>query len=254
MRMSISISLSILLVIMPLKANAQEEPSAHLFLINGQILNGEIISISDRTVLFKTAQHRKSEFSKFPFEDIQKLVSHEGRIILTDGKFVLTYIENSSLISRANEAWTMITGDNKVQTGVIPVIVKTDSLIYYEGRTRRAMHLQQIREISVIRGASVGGSAAKGALIGALSGALSLGYLQYTLCGVVEEDCPEGAIMLVGLVGLIGGLVVGLTIGTIIGSFKGRDRIINLRNLTLPQKKEKLGAEFGFYQDWSPNQ
>ena len=252
MRMSISISLSILLVIMPLKANAQEEPSAHLFLINGQILNGEIISISDRTVLFKTAQHRKSEFSKFPFEDIQKLVSHEGRIILTDGNYQLSYLEENSLNSRANEAWTMITGVNKVQTGVIPVIVKTDSLIYYEGRTRRAMHLQQIREISVIRGASVGGSAAKGALIGALSGALSLGYLQYTLCGTAEEGiCPVGAITLVGL---IGGLVVGLTIGTIIGSFKGRDRIINLRNLTLPQKKEKLGEEFGFYQDWSPNQ
>lgn len=251
MRMSISISLSILLVIMPLKANAQEEPSAHLFLINGQILNGEIISISDRTVLFKTAQHRKSEFSKFPFEDIQKLVSHEGRIILTDGKFVLTYIENSPLISRANEAWTIFPINGTNQFGVIPVGVRADSLIYYEGRTRRAMHLQQIREISMIRGASVGGSAAKGALIGALSGAF-LGYKASAVCGTAEEGiCPVGAITLVGL---IGGLVVGLTIGTIIGSFKGRDRIINLRNLTLPQKKEKLGEEFGFYQDWSPNQ
>ncbi|MCH7818201.1 MAG: hypothetical protein IIB40_01455 [Candidatus Marinimicrobia bacterium] len=236
---------------MPLKANAQEEPSAHLFLINGQILNGEIISISDRTVLFKTAQHRKSEFSKIPFEDIQKLFSAKGQIILSDGKIVLTYIENSSLISRANEAWTIFPINGTNQFGVIPVVVKTDSLIYYEGRTRRAMHLQQIREISMIRGASVGGSAAKGALIGALSGALSLGYLADQECGDAEGICPVGAIMLVGL---IGGLVVGLTIGTIIGSSKARDRIINLRNLTLPQKKEKLGAEFGFYQDWSPNQ
>ena len=250
MRMSISISLSILLVIMPLKTNAQEEPSAHLFLINGQILNGEIISISDRTVLFKTAQHRKSEFSKFPFEDIQKLFSAKGQIILSDGKIVLTYIENSLLISRANEAWTIFPINGTNQFGVIPVGVRADSLIYYEGRTRRAMHLQQIREISVIRGASVGGSAAKGALIGALSGALSLGYLANQACGDAGF-CPVGVVMLVGL---IGGLVVGLTIGTIIGSFKGRDRIINLRNLTLPQKKEKLGAEFGFYQDWSPNQ
>ena len=113
------------------------------------------------------------------------------------------------------------------------------------------MHLQQIREVSMIRGASVGGSAAKGALIGALSGAF-LGYKATAVCGTAEEGiCPVGAITLVGL---IGGLVVGLTIGLIIGSSKGRDRIINLRNLTLPQKKEKLGAEFGFYQDWSPNQ
>ena len=239
------------MVIMPLKANAQEEPLAHLFLINGQILNGEIISISDRTVLFKTAQHRKGEFNKIPFEDIKKLFSAKGQIILSDGKIVLTYIENSSLISRANEAWTIFPINGTNQFGVIPVVVKTDSLIYYEGRTRRAMHLQQIREISMIRGASVGGSAAKGALIGALSGALSLGYLADQECGDAEGICPVGAIMLVGL---IGGLVVGLTIGTIIGSSKARDRIINLRNLTLPQKKEKLGAEFGFYQDWSPNQ
>ena len=251
MKMTVSISLSILLVIIPLQSNAQEEPSAHLFLINGQILNGEIISISDRTVLFKTAQHRKSEFSKFPFEDIQKLVSHEGRIILTDGKFVLTYIENSPLISRANEAWTIFPINGTNQFGVIPMVVKTDSLIYYEGRTRRAMHLQQIREVSMIRGASVGGSVAKGALIGALSGALSLGYLVGNECGDAEGICPVGLFMLLGL---IGGLVVGLTIGTIIGSSKARDRIINLRNLTLPQKKEKLGAEFGFYHDWSPNQ
>ena len=250
MKMTVSISLSILLVIIPLQSNAQMQTSARLFLTNGQILEGKIISLEDRIVSFKIAKNRQGKFNKIPFEDIQKLVSHEGRIILTDGKFVLTYIENSSLISRANEAWTMITGDNKVQTGVIPVIVKTDSLIYYEGRTRRAMHLQQIREISVIRGASVGGSAAKGALIGALSGALSLGYLANQACGDAGF-CPVGVVMLVGL---IGGLVVGLTIGTIIGSFKGRDRIINLRNLTLPQKKEKLGAEFGFYQDWSPNQ
>ena len=251
MKMTVSISLSILLVIIPLQSNAQMQTSARLFLTNGQILEGKIISLEDRIVSFKIAKNRQGKFNKIPFEQVLKLVSHEGRIILTDGKFVLTYIENSSLISRANEAWTMITGDNKVQTGVIPVIVKTDSLIYYEGRTRRAMHLQQIREISVIRGASVGGSAAKGALIGALSGALSLGYLADQECGDAEGICPVGAIMLVGL---IGGLVVGLTIGTIIGSSKARDRIINLRNLTLPQKKEKLGAEFGFYQDWSPNQ
>ena len=250
MKMTVSISLSILLVIIPLQSNAQMQTSARLFLTNGQILEGKIISLEDRIVSFKIAKNRQGKFNKIPFEQVLKLVSHEGRIILTDGKFVLTYIENSSLISRANEAWTMITGDNKVQTGVIPVIVKTDSLIYYEGRTRRAMHLQQIREISVIRGASVGGSAAKGALIGALSGALSLGYLADQECGDAEGICPVGAIMLVGL---IGGLVVGLTIGTIIGSSKARDRIINLRNLTLPQKKEKLGAEFGFYQDWSPN-
>ena len=250
MKMTVSISLSILLVIIPLQSNAQMQTSARLFLTNGQILEGKIISLEDRIVSFKIAKNRQGKFNKIPFEQVLKLVSHEGRIILTDGNYQLSYLEENSLNSRAGEEWTMITGDNKVQTGVIPVIVKTDSLIYYEGRTRRAMHLQQIREISVIRGASVGGSAAKGALIGALSGALSLGYLADQECGDAEGICPVGAIMLVGL---IGGLVVGLTIGTISGSSKG-DRIFNLRNLTLPQKKEKLGAEFGFYQDWSPNQ
>ena len=252
MRMSISISLSILLVIMPLKTNAQEEPSAHLFLINGQILNGEIISINDRTVLFKTAQHRKGEFNKIPFENIQKLFSAKGKIILSDGKIVMTYIENSSLISRANEAWTIFPINGTNQFGVIPVVVKTDSLIYYDwNRVRKAMNIEFIREVSMIKGVSVGGSVAKGALIGALGGAVSLGYLVGNECGDAEGICPVGLFMLLGL---IGGLVVGLTIGTIIGSSKARDRIINLRNLTLPQKKEKLGAEFGFYQDWSPNQ
>ena len=252
MKMTVSISLSILLVIIPLQSNAQMQTSARLFLTNGQILEGKIISLEDRIVSFKIAKNRQGKFNKIPFEQVLKLVSHEGRIILTDCKFVLTYIENSSLISRANEAWTIFPINGTNQFGVIPMVVKTDSLIYYEGRTRRAMHLQQIREISVIRGASVGGSAAKGALIGALSGALSLGYLANQACGDAVF-CPV-AVGVVMLVGLIGGLVVGLTIGTIIGSSKARDRIINLRNLTLPQKKEKLGAEFGFYQDWSPNQ
>ena len=252
MKMTVSISLSILLVIIPLQSNAQMQTSARLFLTNGQILEGKIISLEDRIVSFKIAKNRQGKFNKIPFEQVLKLVSHEGRIILTDGKFVLTYIENSSLISRANEAWTIFPINGTNQFGVIPVGVRTDSLIYYDwDRVRKAMNIEFIREVSQIKSASVGGSAAKGALIGALSGALSLGYLADQECGDAEGICPVGAIMLVGL---IGGLVVGLTIGLIIGSSKGRDRIINLRNLTLPQKKEKLGAEFGFYQDWSPNQ
>ena len=231
----VSISLSILLVIIPLQSNAQEQPSARLFLIDGQVLQIEIVLIQEREVLYRKSNNRDGVLNVVPFEQVRKLVSTKGQIILNDGIFSLTYIE-TSLNSRANEVWTIFKLNGSSVMGVIPVGVRTDSLIYYDmDRVRKAMNIEFIREVSRIKSASVGKSVAVGALIGTAA----FGFLGEQKCKDVEGICPVGLFMIFGL-------VVGSTIGLIKGLLNGKNRTINLSKLTLRQKINKLEAEFRF--------
>ena len=219
--------------------NAQEKQKAQLYLTNGSILSGDIISTKKDMVTFKYFSKSTNRLTReIPFEMVRRLFSSDGALIIINGHYSLAYFESIALISRANEEWVIIGSKGILASNVIPIVVKDDSLIFFDGGTRVSVNIENVEEVSLRRNVSVLKRTLRGTLIGFVAGAL--------ISEVVDpnsscfDDCPLEAFIFTPL-GTILGTVIGFRLG------KNKDIILDLRGLSHSEKQYILQNEFGFY-------
>ena len=221
--------------------SAQQIQEAQLYMTNGTILSGDIISINEENVTFK--YFSKSTISKtreIPFEMVRRLFSSDGALIIINGHYSLAYFESTALISRANEEWVIIGSNGILANSVIPIVMTDDSLIFFDGGARVSVSIENVEEVSLRREASVLKWTLFGPLIGWVAGGLiSLVVDANSSC---YDPCFSSAILLMPL-----GFILGPGIGFGIGKYRDRDTILDLRNLPQYEKVYILQNEFGFY-------
>ena len=209
MRMNISILLCILLILVPLQANAQEEPSGRLFLIDGQVLSVEIISLNDRTVKYKTAQNRKNELYKIPLASIYILIGPSGEILIRNSEHkkeflgnytgelskLERYVLDESLISykplKSNSKWLIELTSGKTYDDAIIQELYENILMFKSSLTSHNIEISDINKIYIERYKEGGNSFLKGMKRGSILG-LGLGVATALLA--LNSECPDGCL------------------------------------------------------------
>lgn len=239
MRIFNSILISIMLILNTSAISAQEKQKAQLYMTNGTILSGEIISTKKDMVTFKYFSNSTiSKTRAIPFEMVRRLFSSDGALIIINGHYSLAYFESTALISRANEEWVIIGSNGILANSVIPIVMTDDSLIFYHLGARVSVNIENVEEVSLRRNVSVLKRTLRGTLIGFVAGAL--------ISEVVDpnsscfDDCPIEAFIFTPF-GTILGTVIGFRLG------KNKDIILDLRGLSHSEKQYILQNEFGFY-------
>lgn len=224
--------------------SAQKNQTAQLFMTNSQLLLGDIISTKNEIVKFKYfLNSTKNRTRLIPFEEVRRLISPDGTVIIENGYFTPAYIESTAFKSRAKEEWVIIGSEGIILTGVIPIIVKDDSLIFYQQGARVGINIEDIEEVSVRRDVSVLKWTLLGPLIGFVAGALiSVVVDANSSCIEGKDVCFSSAVLFVPL-----GVILGPVIGYRFGKYRDRDTILDLRDLSHAEKKNILKNEFGFY-------
>ena len=122
--------------------NAQEKQKAQLYLTNGSILSGDIISTKKDMVTFKYFSKSTNRLTReIPFEMVRRLFSSDGALIIINGHYSLAYFESIALISRANEEWVIIGSKGILASSVIPIVMTDDSLIFFDGGVRVSINI-----------------------------------------------------------------------------------------------------------------
>lgn len=265
MRMNISILLCILLTLVPLQANAQEEPSGRLFLINGQVLSVEIISLNDRTVIYKTAQNRKNELNKIPLTSIYILIGPSGEILIRNfehkkeflGNYtgelskLERYVLEESLFSyiplKSNSKWLIeLTSGKTYDDGIIQELYE-NILMFKSSLTSHNIEISDINKIYIEKYKEGGNSFLKGMKRG---GKLGLGLGVATALLGMSNGEPSILIIIVPIpftiIGALGGGILSLGSGNtsnidtyLLGEMTLIEKNIMIYNLLVVQDRQE---------------
>ena len=131
MRIFNSILLSIMFISNTSDIVAQQKQKAQLYMTNGTLLLGNIISTEKDMVTFKYfLESTRSQTRLIPFEQVQRLISSRGTLIIENSYLSFLYLESTALKSRANEEWLIVGSEGSLESGVIPIVVKNEFGFY----------------------------------------------------------------------------------------------------------------------------
>lgn len=248
----VSISLSILLVIIPLQSNAQQNQNYKLYLRNGVVIEGSLVGMDKEMVQIRKKGVTDNRINSIPVHAIFVFISPTGELLIQNlenrQEFIQKYmgdpsgledylssedeVSTSTLIyypQNTNNVWTikLINGD-EYSNMIITELNKETLNIILNGEF--GIHLRQIEEIYLSGNSNSGDWSLKGGILGGLISGI-LGFAVTSSSGQ-ENNESLGTLITVFM---ILSIYKGGKIAEGIPSSKNSS-IINLKGKTITEK------------------